>query len=459
MRFGKFSRHKHLNDAIVAGILAAILCVLGLMLLLNIFEKKQEARHHFLPSVQLTESDEDAAKWGQNFPLQYESYLKTVDQVRTKYGGSEAIPRTPTASDPRSIVSQSRIEEDPRLKQIWAGYAFSKDFREERGHAFMLVDQLFTERQQFVPQPGACIQCHSSAVTAMRKLGNGDMKAGFDALNAMPYAEAKSHVNHPVSCIDCHTPETMKLRITRPAFMEGIKALKASQGVANFDVNRDASHQEMRAYVCGQCHVEYYFKAPNKTLTFPWSEGVKADQILAYYEKNPHKDWIHTDAKTPALKAQHPEFELWSQGTHGKSGVSCADCHMPYKRSGSIKFTDHHIQSPLLNIGAACQTCHRQSEAFLLSRVTDIQEKSFSLRNVAMDAVVALIADLKAAIAENKAADVVETAQKHHRRAQFFLDFIEAENSTGFHAPQEAARVLALSIEESRKGQLALRQK
>jgi formate-dependent nitrite reductase cytochrome c552 subunit len=212
MRFGKFSRHKHLNDAIVAGILAAILCVLGLMLLLNIFEKKQEARHHFLPSVQLTESDEDAAKWGQNFPLQYESYLKTVDQVRTKYGGSEAIPRTPTASDPRSIVSQSRIEEDPRLKQIWAGYAFSKDFREERGHAFMLVDQLFTERQQFVPQPGACIQCHSSAVTAMRKLGNGDMKAGFDALNAMPYgrldresdAAAGAAVSRPGEACDSH---------------------------------------------------------------------------------------------------------------------------------------------------------------------------------------------------------------------------------------------------------------
>lgn len=61
----------------------------------------------------------------------------------------------------------------------------------------------------------------------------------------------------------------MQLRITRPAFIEGIRAYKASQGVKDYDVNRDATRQEMRAYVCAQCHVTYYFRGPEKRLTFP----------------------------------------------------------------------------------------------------------------------------------------------------------------------------------------------
>src|SRR5215208_4517060 len=136
--------------------------VLGLALLVTIFQRKQEARNPFFRVVELTDDTVDPGIWGKNFPLQYDDYLKTTDQVRTRYGGSEAEPRTPTQADPRSIVAQSRLEEDPRLKIMWAGYAFAKDFREERGHAYMLDDQTFTERQQVARQPGTCMQCHAS---------------------------------------------------------------------------------------------------------------------------------------------------------------------------------------------------------------------------------------------------------------------------------------------------------
>ena len=113
--------------------------------------------------------------WGKNFPLQYDGYNRTVDQVRTRYGGSEAVPRTPTSVDPRSVVAQSRLEEDPRLKTMWAGYAFATDFREERGHAYMLDDQTFTERQAVVQQPGTCMHCHASVYAPYKKLGGGDL--------------------------------------------------------------------------------------------------------------------------------------------------------------------------------------------------------------------------------------------------------------------------------------------
>lgn len=427
-------------------------------LLINIFERQQEAKNPFFRVVELNDDITDPEVWGKNFPYQYDAYSRTVDMQRTRFGGSEAMPRTPSEADPRSVVSFSRLEEDPRLKTLWAGYAFAQDFREERGHAYMLEDQIFTERQRVARQPGSCIHCHASTYVAYKKIGQGDIFQGFEALNRMPYEEARQHVEHPVSCIDCHDSQTMQLRITRPAFLEGIKAYKTTQGVENYDPNTMATRQEMRAFVCGQCHVEYYFKGEEKRLTYPWAEGIQADQILAYYDGAEFKDWIHAESGAPALKAQHPEFELWNQGIHARSGVACADCHMPYKRVGSMKISDHHVRSPLLNINNACQTCHRFSEEELKDRVETIQKKNHDLRDRAMDVLVELISEIQTAMAEGRTSEAkLQQARQLQRKAQFLLDFIEAENSSGFHAPQEAARILALSIDYSRQGQLALR--
>ena len=447
-----------LRLVVITAVAAALAAAGVTALLVNIFERKQEARNPFFRVVELTDETEDPETWGRNFPQQYDGYRRTVDQVRTRYGGSEAVPRTPTSADPRSIVAQSRLEEDPRLKTMWAGYAFSVDFREERGHAYMLEDQTFTERQQVVKQPGTCMHCHGSVYLPYKKLGGGDLIKGFEAMNQMPYSEARKLVSHPVTCLDCHDPQTMQLRVTRPGFIEGIRTVKASQGVANFDVNTMATRQEMRAYVCGQCHVEYYFKGPEKRLTYPWDKGLRADEILAYYQENGFRDWQHAESGAPALKAQHPEFEMWNQGIHARSGVACADCHMPYTREGALKISDHHVRSPLLNVNNACQTCHKWSEDELRSRVYAIQDRTFEVRNVAMEALVALIADIKAAKAAGRTDEQLAKARDEQRQAQFLLDFIEAENSMGFHADQEAVRVLALSLEHSRRGQVALRQ-
>jgi nitrite reductase (cytochrome c-552) len=424
-------------------------------LLMNIFERKVEGQNPFYRVVDLDENTTDPLIWGKNFPMQYDGYKRTVDQTRTRYGGSEAVPHTPSQADPRSVVAQSRLEEDPRLKSIWAGYAFATDFREERGHAYMLDDQTFTERQQVAKQPGTCLNCHASMVTTYRKLGNGDIWKGFEAVNKLTYFEARKHVDHPVACIDCHDPATMALRVTRPAFIEGMRNLKKDP---QYDPNTMATRQEMRVYVCGQCHVEYYFNGPEKRLTYPWHNGLKADEILEYYDtQTDHKDWVHAETGAPVLKAQHPEFELYNQGVHARSGVACADCHMPYKREGGLKISDHHVRSPLLNINRACQGCHRSDEAELKARVETIQGRHFEMRNRAMDAVVALIGDIKAGAAAGMPAAQLDEARRFQRKAQFLLDFIEAENSTGFHAPQEAARLITQSLDYCRKGEIALR--
>lgn len=441
---------------VVAAVLAAIAAASVAALLINVFERKQEAKNPFYRVVDITSDTVDPAIWGRNFPLQYDTYARTVDMVRTRYGGSEAIPRTPTDADPRSIVSQSRLEEDPRLRTMWAGYAFAHDFREERGHAYMFIDQLYTERQRVTQQPGTCIHCHASVAAVYEKLGEGDVVKGFEALNRMPYQEAATHVEHPVACIDCHDPKTMQLRVTRVAFMEGIAKVKALQGIENYDVNRDATRQEMRTYVCGQCHVEYYFRGEERRLTYPWAKGLRIDDIHAYYEEEGFFDWTHAKTGAPVLKAQHPEFEMYNQGIHARAGVACADCHMPYMRVGALKVSDHQVRSPLLSIDRACQTCHRVSEEELLQRAETLQTRTFEMRSRAMDALVDLIADLEAARAKGYSDERLAEAWFMQRKAQFFLDFVEAENSMGFHAPQEAVRILGDSIDASRKGQMAL---
>lgn len=438
-------------------VLAAIATLAVTALLINIFERKQEAKNPFYRVVELNDTIDDPAIWAKDFPMQYDLYLRTVDMERTKYGGSEAMPRSPTAADPRSVVARSKLEQDPRLKTIWAGYAFSADYRERRGHAYMLDDQTFTGRQQFNP-PAMCINCHASLVTTFLKLGNGDMMKGFNVISDshMSYAQIREQVKHPVACIDCHDPKTMQLRVTRPAFIEGIRALKAAQGIPNYDVNSMATRQEMRSFVCGQCHVTYYFQPPNKRLAFPWAHGLKVENIIAVEDEQKIKEWDHPDSGAGLIKARHPEFEMWNQGVHARSGVACADCHMPYMRQGGLKISDHHVNSPLLKVNRSCQTCHHFPEEELKARVEDIQDTFFNLRNTALDALVDLIADIKAEKAKGATDAQLAQARDYQRKGQFMIDFVMSENSMGFHAPQEATRILGDAINLCRLGQLSL---
>jgi nitrite reductase (cytochrome c-552) len=216
----------------------------------------------------------------------------------------------------------------------------------------------------------------------------------------------------------------------------------------------------MRSFVCGQCHVEYYCGG-KMTLTFPWGKGLGADQAEAFWDEakfpdgTAFYDYEHSETHAHVLKAQHPEFELWSQGIHARSGVSCADCHMPYMREGASKVSDHWVRSPLLDVNRACQTCHRFPESELLARVDAIQQRNHELLQRGGQALVDLLDAVGAAKARGATADQLTAAQQLQRRAQWRLDFIAAENSMGFHAPQEAARVLGEAIDYARQGQVA----
>lgn len=442
---------------LLAVVSAAAACIIVAGILVSVFERKQEAQNRYVRVVDLNDQVEDPEIWGKQFPVEYDLYKLTTDMERTRYGGSEGIPHSPTRGDPRTIVSRSKLEDDPRLKTMWAGYSFSADYREKRGHAYMLEDQIFTQRQHVTSQPGACLNCHASLYKTYLQLGGGDIIKGFEAINQMSYAEARSHVTYPIACIDCHAPDTMQLRITRPAFIEGIRAYKASQGVQNYDVNRDATHQEMRSYVCAQCHVTYYFRGAQKRLTFPWPNGLQLQQITTFEDRDGVKEWTHKDTGAPMMKARHPEFETWSQGIHARSGVACADCHMPYMRTGAQKISDHNVRSPLLNINRACQSCHGWPEQEMRERIEQIQTRFYDTRQIAMDALMDLIKDIKTARDAGATDGELNNAWQAQRSCGFYIDFLVSENSMGFHADQYSVKSFAEAINTCRQGQLALR--
>jgi nitrite reductase (cytochrome c-552) len=281
---------------------------------------------------------------------------------------------------------------------------------------------------------------------------------------------------HPVTCIDCHDPQTMSIRVTRPGFINGIRALAEGDGEVPhlpsinqwrrgsrdvpYDPNLHASRQEMRSFVCGQCHVEYYC-GPKMTLSFPWNHGLRMDDLERTWDETTFPDggqftdFAHGETGARMYKVQHPEFELWSQGIHARSGVSCADCHMPYQRVGGAKMSSHNVRSPLENINASCQNCHHQSEESLRQRVETIQTRNLDLLERAAGA----MTDMLDAISEAKSSGVADSQLKEvlalQRKAMWRLDFISSENSRGFHADQEAARILGESIDFSRQAEAA----
>jgi nitrite reductase (cytochrome c-552) len=488
--------------------------------LVRMLERKHEARRTYVELADVSELSTDPRPWGVNFPHHYEAYTKTAGD--RFYGGSSALP-------------ESKLLQSPWLKRLYAGYAFSLDYREARGHAYMLFDQGVTERVTKKPQAGACLHCHASANVLYRKTGlealgkqhdeaalaaSFDMEAvvrGFQELSTKPYGEvlgllqgvpdgtrdgqtgpfpqppkggftgelAGHPVNepdgtigdaHPVSCVDCHDPDSMRIRVTRPGFVLGIRALAESDAPVPhipsierwrrsdrgrvYDPNEDATRQEMRSFVCGQCHVEYYCGTQD-VLQFPWGHGLRMEDMERVWEEkrfpdgSAFRDFVHGETGAPTFKVQHPEFELWSQGVHAQSGVACADCHMPYERVGAMKLSSHDVKSPMFRVDVSCQTCHRVPEAELRARVDTIQGKTLQLMDRAANAMTAMLD----AILEAKAAGATESALapvlELQRKATWRLDFISSENSRGFHAPQEAARILGESIDYSRQAEAA----
>lgn len=449
----------------------------------NINTKKIEEKSSLVMIAEQSDENPNFMVWGRNFPDHLDDFLKMRDSTETptEFGGS---------------LPYNKIIRYPQLVSLWGGYPFSVDFNEERSHYYSAIDQIETKRNdkeylnahgfpKFKGQPATCMNCHSGWVPSLSR------EMGWDKFNASSYKEIENLLKqrhgddiHGASlgstCADCHNPVDMSLRVTRTAF---INAMELRGYKKDEESGIKATRNEMRSFVCQQCHDEYYFGGSGNKLIYPWKhwgkdQPFRIEMLDTYYDEVREKglfirDFVHIDTKADIVKIQHPETELNSSGIHARSGVSCADCHMPYKREGASKITDHFVRSPLENINAACKTCHTQSEKVILERVKIIQRATASSLRESENALLALIQDTKkareelakheefASIKDDKEREeaiskVLSDVLEGHRRASYRWDFIFSENSTGFHSPQESARVLAQSIDLSRTAQSQL---
>lgn len=418
---------------------ALVVFLLG-MLASNVLNRKNEAKFAYTPTVSISENEPRNDVWGKNFPKEYQSYIQTLDTSFTSMQAGTSM--------------RDMLEEDPNLVVLWAGYGFSKDYNQGRGHYYAIEDIQNTLRtggpkgEGDGPMPSTCWTCKSPDVPRlMNEKGVAEFYSG-------KWADKGSEIVNNIGCADCHNPKDMSLQITRPALIEAFDAMGK-------DITK-ATHQEMRSLVCAQCHVEYYFdkKIPGKEgvpyLKFPWKNGFSVEDMEKYYDDIDFKDWTHSLSKAPMLKAQHPGYETYLSGVHADRGVSCADCHMPYKSEGGQKFTDHHIQSPLNNVANSCQVCHRQETDKLVQNVYTRQKKSSETR-LSLEANI-----VKAHIEAQKAWELGATKEqmanilKGIRHSQWRWDYATAAHGASFHAPVEIARVLATGLDKIQQTRIGL---
>lgn len=414
-----------------------IVFILGLFAS-SIIERRAESVFAYTPQVNHSQFEPRNEVWGQNFPRQYQSYQQTADTTFvSKHNGASL---------------RDALGENPRMVVLWAGYAFSRDYNQPRGHAYAIKDIQNTLRVgapmdgKTSIQPNTCWTCKSPDVPRlMEEHGIAEFYAGtWEMLGDQV-------VNH-IGCADCHDAETMNLHISRPALIEAYER----QGK---DITQ-ASHQEMRSLVCAQCHVEYYFNKEKiegvPYLTFPWDGGMKVEEMEAYYDKIGFSDWTHALSRAPMLKAQHPDYEVYSTGIHAERGVSCADCHMPYKSEGGLKFTDHHIQSPLNNVANSCQVCHREETATLVQNVYDRQDKVYQIRTELEDNLVKAHVEAKKAWDLGATEDQMQDILVDIRHAQWRWDYAAAGHGNSFHNPLELSRVISTGNNKIQDARLKL---
>lgn len=373
------------------------------------------------------------SKFASDFPREYETWKQTADTTfKSEFNSSQAV----------DVLAQR-----PNMVILWAGYSFSWDYATPRGHQHAVEDVRRTLRtgapgvtEGKQPQPGTCWTCKGPDVPRVMK------EQGLANFYKAPWSKWGDQIMNSVGCSDCHDSKTMDLKPARPALYE------AWQRVGK-DVNK-ATHQEMRSLVCAQCHTEYYFKGDGQYLTFPQDSGITVEAMEKYYDAMNYKDYTHALSRAPILKAQHPGYEIHQMGIHGQRGVSCADCHMPYMSKGGVKYTDHHIMSPLANIERTCQTCHRQSAETLRQNVYERQRKCNEIRNRVENELAT--AHIEAKFAWDKGATEAEMKPVLDllRKSQWRWDFAVASHGAAFHAPQEIMRILSHSLDFANQARL-----
>ena len=364
--------------------------------------------------------------FAEKYPLQYQSWLGTSK--------SEEIG--------------DALAEDPRLVVLWGGYLFSSEYNHPRGHYYTIKDVRDILRtgapkdEMSGPQPAACWTCKSPDVARLIN------EKGEDGYFGVKWAKWGNEIVNPIGCADCHDTNSKEfaegqpaLRIARPHVLRALDKIQ-------WDFER-LDKTDKRAAICANCHVEYFFAGDKKIVTFPWQNGVGVEEMEKYYDNLQFKDWTHSLSKAPMLKAQHPDFETWSLGMHGKNGVTCVDCHMAKVQApdGRI-YTDHNIGNPFDNFQNTCANCHDQSKEKLQAIVSSRKDRVQSAMIKLEDQLVHAHFEAKAAWDAGASESEMNAALQDIRHAQWRWDYTSASHGFYMHAPEVALDVLSSGLDK-----------
>jgi len=341
------------------------------------------------------------------------------------------------------------LGEDPRLVILWAGYPFSRDYNKPRGHAYAVTDVRETLRTgapknaEDGPLPMACWSCKRPDVA---RLIQQEGEAGYFHGK---WARGGPEIVNDLGCADCHNTASA-------AFAQGQPDLTLSRPYAARAMQTigkpfaQAGRFDQQSMVCAQCHVEYYFDGKEKAVKFPWDEGIKAEDMEKYYDALTFSDWTNSLSKAPMLKAQHPEFETWSAGIHGKNNVTCIDCHMPKLQNADGKlYTTHKIGNPFDNFPQTCANCHTQDKATLQGIVAERKNAIQTLKLKVEDQLVHAHFEAKAALDAGASESEMKPIQTDIRHAQWRWDMAIASHGIHMHAPDEGLRMLGSAMDKA----------
>ena len=394
-----------------------------------------------MKAAEIADGAIDPAEWGKIYPIEYKLWKQTGEPTpagKTKYKKGYDVGEE----------RRDKLDEYPFLALLYNGWGFGSEYREPRGHYFMVQDQLEVDPGR-IKAGGSCLTCKTPYAPMLHKqMGQAYFSTPYkEALARLP----KDQQTLGVACVDCHDNRSMALKISR-RFTLG-RALKKI-GVEDSQM----STEHGRILVCAQCHVSYMIlkdKDMHSTdVVFPWSGSkvgnISIENIIKQLKSSPANcEWTQSVTGFKLAFIRHPEYELFSNNSpHWAAGVTCADCHMPTIFVDGQKVSDHRIMSPLKSDLKACAVCHNETPEALRAKVYAIQDDTMTLylKTGYATATVAKLFEMANKVeASGKKIDkaIYAQARENYEQAFYRVIFIGAENSTGFHNPKETMRVLS----------------
>lgn len=353
----------------------------------------------------------DPEAWKEEYPLIYESFMRTSTMgddtaEDSELGGSHPI---------------DYLNKNPNIAIIYEGNGFSKEYYQARGHYYALDDVINISR----PKPGAtCLSCKTGEL-------EGLLIEHGDSLYSMDFQETVQDVEHGVTCYNCHRNNPGEgVQVTSPHYNAALEKLDSEPSPGN--------------QACAQCHVEYYFEKDTNKVILPWDNGTEIAEIESYYDEIEFYDWEHPRTGTKLIKVQHPETEMYNGSLHDSMKVSCSDCHMPTMVSeNNEEYKSHWVTSPLKTPEQSCSKCHSNNLDEIVLKVQQIQTEVDQMEVEVSDMLVKLTMDFAKAIEDRKLdEESIENLRSLHRKAQYRWDFVFVENSTGFHNEDKAKNAL-----------------